>query len=303
MINKLEDILDQLKGDKKVVLSVAAAHDEEVLLAIQSAVEKDIIVPILIGEENKIRDISKEIKFDLNGIKIIQKHTIEECAEAAVKLVSSKEADFVMKGLLDTSVILKAVLNKEWGLRTDSLLSHVMVYEIPAYDKLLVTTDGGMNIAPDYDQKVKILKNAIEATKPLGLEEIKVACLAAKEKVNPKMPATVDAKALQEAGERGEFGEGVIVEGPLAFDLAVSKEAAKIKGFESRVAGKTDIMLMPTIEVGNGIGKTLTYFAGGKSAGIIMGAKAPIVLVSRADSHESKLYSIAYGALIAGHNK
>ncbi|HBI92082.1 MAG: bifunctional enoyl-CoA hydratase/phosphate acetyltransferase [Terrisporobacter othiniensis] len=303
MINKLEDILDQLKGDKKVVLSVAAAHDEEVLLAIQSAVEKDIIVPILIGEENKIREISKEIKFDLNGIKIIQKDTIEECAEAAVKLVSSKEADFVMKGLLDTSVILKAVLNKEWGLRTDSLLSHVMVYEIPAYDKLLVTTDGGMNIAPDYDQKVKILKNAIEATKPLGLEEIKVACLAAKEKVNPKMPATVDAKALQEAGERGEFGEGVIVEGPLAFDLAVSKEAAKIKGFESRVAGKTDIMLMPTIEVGNGIGKTLTYFAGGKSAGIIMGAKAPIVLVSRADSHESKLYSIAYGALIAGHNK
>ncbi|UPA30082.1 bifunctional enoyl-CoA hydratase/phosphate acetyltransferase [Terrisporobacter glycolicus] len=303
MINKLEDMLDQLKGDKKVVLSVAAAHDEEVLLAIQSAVEKDIIVPILIGEENKIREISKEIKFDLNGIKIIQKDTIEECAEAAVKLVSSKEADFVMKGLLDTSVILKAVLNKEWGLRTDSLLSHVMVYEIPAYDKLLVTTDGGMNIAPDYDQKVKILKNAIEATKPLGLEEIKVACLAAKEKVNPKMPATVDAKALQESGERGEFGEGVIVEGPLAFDLAVSKEAAKIKGFESRVAGKTDIMLMPTIEVGNGIGKTLTYFAGGKSAGIIMGAKAPIVLVSRADSHESKLYSIAYGALIAGHNK
>lgn len=303
MINKLEDILDQLKGDKKVVLSVAAAHDEEVLLAIQSAVEKDIIVPILIGEENKIREISKEIKFDLNGIKIIQKDTIEECAEAAVKLVSSKEANFVMKGLLDTSVILKAVLNKEWGLRTDSLLSHVMVYEIPAYDKLLVTTDGGMNIAPDYDQKVKILKNAIEATKPLDLEEINVACLAAKEKVNPKMPATVDAKALQEAGERGEFGEGVIVEGPLAFDLAVSKEAAKIKGFESRVAGKTDIMLMPTIEVGNGIGKTLTYFAGGKSAGIIMGAKAPIVLVSRADSHESKLYSIAYGALIAGHNK
>ncbi len=303
MINKLEDILQQLKGDKKVILSVAAAHDEEVLLAIQSAVEKNIIVPILIGEENKIRDISKEIGFNLDGIKIIQKNTIEECAEAAVKLVSSKEADFVMKGLLDTSIILKAVLNKEWGLRTDSLLSHVMVYEIPAYDKLLVTTDGGMNIAPDYEQKVKILKNAIEATKPLGLEEIKVACLAAKEKVNPKMQATVDARALEEACEKGEFGEGIIVEGPLAFDLAVSKEAAQIKGFKSKVAGETDIMLMPTIEVGNGIGKALTYFAGGKSAGIIMGAKAPIVLVSRADSHESKLYSIAYGALIAGHNK
>ena len=303
MINKLEDILNQLKGNEKVLLSVAAAHDEEVLLAIKEAVEKEIIIPILIGDENKIKEISKKIGFNLDGIKIIQKDTIEECAKTAVKLVSSKKADFVMKGLLDTSVILKAVLNKEWGLRTDSLLSHVMVYEVPTYNKLLVTTDGGMNISPDYEQKVKILKNAIEATNPLGLTNIKVACLAAKEKVNPKMQATVDAKALQEAGNRGEFGDNVIVEGPLAFDLAVSKEAAKIKGFESKVAGETDIMLMPTIEVGNGIGKALTYFAGAKSAGIIMGAKAPIVLVSRADSHESKLYSIAYGALIAKHNK
>ena len=303
MINKLDDMLKKLKGDKRVNLSVAAAHDEEVLLAIKSAVEMEIITPILIGEENKIREISKEINFDLSKFKIINKETIEECAETAVKLVSSGEADFAMKGLLDTSVILKAVLNKEWGLRTDSLLSHVMVYEVPSYDKLLVTTDGGMNIAPDYNQKVKILKNAIEATKPLGLKHIKVACLAAKEKVNSKMQATVDARALQEAGERGEFGKDVTVEGPLAFDLAVSKEAAKVKGFKSKVSGETDIMLMPTIEVGNGIGKALTYFAGAKSAGIIMGAKAPIVLVSRADSHESKLYSIAYGALIAGHNK
>lgn len=303
MINKLDDMLKKLKGDKRVTLSVAAAHDEEVLLAIKSAVEMEIITPILIGQEHKIRKISKEINFDLDNVKIINKETIEECAEIAVKLVSSGEADFVMKGLLDTSVILKAVLNKEWGLRTDSLLSHVMVYEVPSYDKLLVTTDGGMNIEPDYDQKVKILKNAIEATKPLGLKHIKVACLAAKEKVNSKMQATVDARALQEAGERGEFGKDVTVEGPLAFDLAVSKEAAKVKGFKSKVSGETDIMLMPTIEVGNGIGKALTYFAGAKSAGIIMGAKAPIVLVSRADSHESKLYSIAYGALIAGHNK
>ena len=303
MINKLDDMLKKLKGDKRVTLSVAAAHDEEVLLAIKSAVEMEIITPILIGEENKIREISKEINFDLSKFKIINKGTIEECAEIAFKLVSSGEVDFVMKGLLDTSVILKAVLNKEWGLRTDSLLSHVMVYEVPSYDKLLVTTDGGMNIEPDYDQKVKILKNAIEATKPLGLKHIKVACLAAKEKVNSKMQATVDARALQEAGERGEFGNDVTVEGPLAFDLAVSKEAAKVKGFKSKVSGETDIMLMPTIEVGNGIGKALTYFAGAKSAGIIMGAKAPIVLVSRADSHESKLYSIAYGALIAGHNK
>ena len=303
MIKKLDQMLDALKGSDKVVLSVAAAHDEEVLLAIKSAVQMDIITPILVGQEQKIRKISEEINFDLNGIKIIDKETIEECAETAVKLVSSKEADFVMKGLLDTSVILKAVLNKEWGLRTDSLLSHVMVYEADFYPKLLVTTDGGMNIAPDYEQKVKILKNAIKATEPLGLETIKVAALAAKEKVNPKMQATVDAKALEDACKQGEFGDNVIVEGPLAFDLAVSEEACKIKGFKTQVGGDVDIMLMPTIEVGNGIGKAFTYAAGAKSAGIIMGAKAPIVLVSRADSHESKLYSIAYGAIVAAHKK
>ena len=303
MIKKLDQMLDVLKGSEKVVLSVAAAHDEEVLLAIKSATEMNIITPILVGQEDKIRKISDEINFDLNGIKIIDKETIEECAEVAVKLVSSKEADFVMKGLLDTSVILKAVLNKEWGLRTDSLLSHVMVYEADFYPKLLVTTDGGMNIAPNYEQKVKILKNAIKATEPLGLETIKVCALAAKEKVNPKMQATVDAKELEDAWKNGEFGENVIVEGPLAFDLAVSKEACEVKGFKTEVGGDVDIILMPTIEVGNGIGKAFTYAAGAKSAGIIMGAKAPIVLVSRSDTHESKLYSIAYGAIVAAHKK
>lgn len=303
MIKKLDEMLEVLNDMDKVVLSVAAAHDEEVLLAIKSATKMGIIKPILVGDEDKIRAISQEINFDLNKIKIINKETIEECAEAAVKLVSSKEADFVMKGLLDTSIILKAVLNKEWGLRTDSLLSHVMVYEADFYTKLLVITDGGMNIAPNYEQKVKILKNAIKATEPLGLETIKVAALAAKEKVNPKMQATVDAKALEDACKNGEFGENVIVEGPLAFDLAVSKEACKVKGFKTEVGGNVDIMLVPTIEVGNGIGKALTYAAGAKSAGIIMGAKAPIVLVSRADTHESKLYSIAYGAIVAAHKK
>lgn len=303
MIKKLDQMLDVLKGSEKVVLSVAAAHDEEVLLAIKSATEMNIITPILVGQEDKIRKISDEINFDLNGIKIIDKENIEECAEVAVKLVSSKEADFVMKGLLDTSVILKAVLNKEWGLRTDSLLSHVMVYEADFYPKLLVTTDGGMNIAPNYEQKVKILKNAIKATEPLGLETIKVCALAAKEKVNPKMQATVDAKELEDACKNGEFGENVIVEGPLAFDLAVSKEACEVKGFKTEVGGDVDIILMPTIEVGNGIGKAFTYAAGAKSAGIIMGAKAPIVLVSRSDTHESKLYSIAYGAIVAAHKK
>ncbi|WP_195940562.1 bifunctional enoyl-CoA hydratase/phosphate acetyltransferase [Romboutsia sp. 1001713B170131_170501_G6] len=299
MIKDLHDMLDKLKQEEKVILSVAAAEDREVLLAIKDAVNKEVIQPILVGQADKIKSISNDINFELEGITIIDSPSIEESAKIAVELVSKQEADFVMKGLLDTSILLKSVLNKEYGLRTESLLSHVMIYQLENYHKLLILTDGGMNISPDYEQKEKILKNTIQAAKCLGMDEIKVACLAAKEKVNPKMQATVDARLLQEACKEGKFGEGVIVEGPLAFDLAISKESSEIKGFKSEVSGDTDILLVPNIEVGNGIGKSFTYMANAKSAGIIMGAKAPVVLVSRADSHESKLYSIAYGALIA----
>ena len=300
MIKKLDDIFDELKScDKKAVLSVAAAHDEEVLLAVKDACDMNIIKAILIGEEEKIRKIASEINFDLSDVEVINESDLKLCAEKAVKLVSSGKADYVMKGLLDTSIILKEVLNKEYGLRTDSLLSHVMIYEVPSYHKLLILTDGGMNIDPDVSQKKKIADNAIKAAKSLGIENVKVACLAAKEKVNPKMQATLDADELKSMCKDGMFGKGVVVEGPIAFDLAVSKEACKIKGYESEVGGDADILLVPTIETGNGIGKALTYMANAKSAGIIMGAKAPIVLVSRADTHESKLYSIAYGAIAA----
>lgn len=300
MIKKLDDIFNELKScDKKAVLSVAAAHDEEVLLAVRDACDMNIIKAILIGKEDKIRKIASEINFDLSDVEIINESDLKLCAEKAVKLVSSGKADYVMKGLLDTSIILKEVLNKEYGLRTDSLLSHVMIYEVPSYHKLLILTDGGMNIDPDVSQKKKIADNAIKAAKSLGIDTVKVACLAAKEKVNTKMQATLDADELKSMCKDGMFGNGVVVEGPIAFDLAVSKEACKIKGYESEVGGDADILLVPTIETGNGIGKALTYMANAKSAGIIMGAKAPIVLVSRADTHESKLYSIAYGAIAA----
>lgn len=298
MIKKLDDIFNELKScDKKAVLSVAAAHDEEVLLAVKDACEMDIIKATLIGEEDKIRKIASEINFNLDNVEVIDESDLKLCAEKAVKLVSSGKADYVMKGLLDTSIILREVLNKEYGLRTDSLLSHVMIYEVPSYHKLLILTDGGMNIDPDVSQKKKIADNAIKAAKSLGINTVKVACLAAKEKVNPKMQATLDADELKSMCKDGMFGNGVIVEGPIAFDLAVSKDACKIKGYESEVGGDADILLVPTIETGNGIGKALTYMANAKSAGIIMGAKAPVVLVSRADTHESKLYSIAYGAI------
>lgn len=299
MVKELKDMLDILKGEEKVILSVAAAEDKEVLLSVKDAVEKEIIEPILVGDKEKIILISQEIKFNLDGIKIINSNSIEESAKIAVELVSKNEANFVMKGILDTSVLLKSVLNKDYGLRTDSLLSHVMIYQLENYHKLLLLTDGGMNIYPNYEQKELILKNSVQAAKALGMDTVKVACLAAKEKVNPKMQATVDGDLLQKASIEGKFGENVIVEGPVAFDIAVSKEASEIKGFKSEIAGDVDVLLVPTIEMGNGIGKSFTYMANAKSAGVIMGAKAPIVLVSRADSAESKLYSIAYGALIA----
>ena len=299
LVKKLKEILDILKGEEKLILSVAAAEDKEVLQAIKDAVEKQIIEPILVGDGDKIKLISEKINFDLTGIKILNSNNIEESAKIAVELVATKNADFVMKGILDTSILLKSVLNKEYGLRTESLLSHVVAYQMENYHKLLLITDGGMNISPNYEQKEMILKNAIQAAKALGIDTIKVACLAAKEKVNPKMQATVDGHLLQEASINGKFGRNVIVEGPLSFDIALSKEASDIKGSKSEVSGDIDILLVPIIEVGNGIGKSFTYMANAKSAGVIMGAKAPIVLVSRSDSAESKLYSIAYGALIA----
>ena len=299
MVKKLKEIFDILKGEEKLILSVAAAEDKEVLKAVKDAVEKQIIEPILVGDGDKIKLISEKINFDLTGIKILNSNNIEESAKIAVELVATKNADFVMKGILDTSILLKSVLNKEYGLRTESLLSHVVAYQMENYHKLLLITDGGMNISPNYEQKEMILKNAIQAAKALGIDTIKVACLAAKEKVNPKMQATVDGRLLQEASINGKFGRNVIVEGPLSFDIALSKESSDMKGFKSEVSGDIDILLVPNIEVGNGIGKSFTYMANAKSAGVIMGAKAPIVLVSRSDSAESKLYSIAYGALIA----
>lgn len=299
MIKKLDDIMIKLKNDTKMRLAVAAAEDKEVLHAVFDAKKENIIEPILVGDVEKIKKITEELGISLDDVEVISTSSLEESAKTAVKLVADKKADFVMKGLLDTSILLKSVLDKDYGLRTNSLLSHVMIYEIPAYHKLLILTDGGMNIAPTYEQKEKILMNSIQAARSLELDIVKVACLAAKEKVSPKMEATVDADKLSQAGKQGIFGENVIVEGPLAFDLAVSRESADVKKFESNVSGDVDILVVPTIEVGNGIGKSLTYMANAKSAGIIMGAKAPVVLVSRADSHESKLYSIAYGALVA----
>lgn len=295
----LSELIESVKSKPMMRLAVAASQDEEVLMAVVEAAEKGIIEPILVGDMEQTKKIALEHGLDISKYESINETDLIKSAITSVKLVSEGKADFLMKGIIDTSILLKEVLNKEYGLRTDSLLSHVMVYEIPTYHKLIFLTDGGMNIEPNYEQKIKIVENSVKACQALGNESIKVAMLAAKEKVNDKMQATVDAANIQKYFENEGKIEGVIVEGPLALDLAISEEAAKVKNFNSQIAGDADVLVVPTIEMGNGIGKTLTYFANAESAGVIMGAKAPVVLVSRADSHEAKLNSIALGSLVA----
>lgn len=301
MIKSLDELLE-LKGNK-MKLAVVACQDEDVLGAVVESAEMGISDPILIGSKQETFEIAEKLGLDISTFRFIESSSLEEAAETGVRLISAGEADYLMKGLVDTSILLKAVLNKEWGLRTDSLLSHVMVYEISTYHKLLYLTDGGMNLYPDVEEKAKIIDNASAVARAMGNEKIKVAVLAAKEKVNPKMQATVDAAELERLGKEGRFGDDVIVEGPMALDLALSKEAVQVKRFPGEVAGDADILLVPNIEMGNGIGKAITYLAGGKSAGIIMGAKVPVILVSRADDKETKLYSIALGNMIAKYSR
>ncbi len=300
MIKDLKQLIEAAQTGEKMVLAVAAAEDAHVLEAVEEARDLGIIEAKLVGDLDAISVVAEELDIDLSTYDVYEAESLEEAAQKAVKLVREGKADFLMKGLIDTSILMKAVLDKDNGLRTSSLLSHVMIYEVPTYHKLLLLSDGGMNIAPTLEQKKQIVDNGVIVGSALGIEPVKVACLAAKEKVSEKMQATVDAAAL---AETFSGAEDRIVEGPLAFDLAVSKEAAETKGFKSQIAGDVDFLLVPTIEMGNGIGKSLTYMANAESAGIVMGAKAPIVLVSRADSASAKLYSIALGRMIAAHKE
>lgn len=299
MIKRIHELVDQAVQGKRMRLAVASAQDMDVLESVLEAEKLGIVTPVLVGDRSEIERLAKEAGMDVSKTEIVDVAGLEEQANEAVRLVSEGKADFLMKGLVDTSIILKALLKKEYGLRTGSLLSHVMVYESSFYDKLLFLTDGGMNILPSLEEKVSIINNAVRCTRSFGYPRTHVACLAAKEKVSEKMQATVDAAKLQEMSERGEFGADVVVEGPLALDIAISEEAAKTKGFKSKLAGDVDILLVPSIEMGNGIGKCMTYLGGAKSAGVIVGAKVPVVMTSRADSAEIKLHSIAFGVLVS----
>ena len=300
MINNFEELLSAVKSNKTMILAVAAAQDKDVLEAVRAAAEMKLVEPILVGEEDRIIEILSQLGIPQDKYKIIDEPDLINSAKKAVSLVREGEADFLMKGLIQTADIMRAVLDKENGLRTDSLISHVMVYGVDTYPKFLFLTDGGINVAPDLEQKVKILENAITVCKAMGIERIHASCIAGAEIVNPKIPATVDAKAIADMKDKWD-SLNVVVEGPVALDLAISKEACEHKGYKGEGGGKADILLVPYYEVGNALGKSLTYFANSKSAGVIMGAKTPIVLVSRADSAETKLLSIALGSIIAAN--
>jgi phosphate butyryltransferase len=297
MIKSFVDLISlaQEKGKKR--LSVAVAEDKPVLEAVKAAVDLNIVQPILVGDKLKIEEISKEIGLDLSNVEIIDEKDGILAARKATELVSSEKADILMKGLIDTSIIMKQVLDKEIGLRTGKIISHVAVFDVNTYHKIFLVTDAAMNISPDLDQKKGIIENSVELAHALGIDIPKIAVVAAKEKVSPKMEATVHAKELADMNSNNQIKD-CIVEGPFALDNAISKEAAEHKGIKSVVAGDADILLMPDIEAGNVLYKSLTFLAGSKSAGIILGAKAPIVLTSRADSQEAKLHSIVLGVLL-----
>lgn len=275
---------------RKVV--VAAAQDPYVIQAVAEAGEKSIAESILVGDETEIRSIAESAEISLEGMPIIDEVDPVRAVSVAVQIVSSGEADILMKGYIHTDDFLRGVLNREYGLRTGSIMSHVFIAEISDMNRLLFITDGAMNVNPDLEQKAAILLNAVHLANIFGVSNPKVAVLAAVELVNPAMPATVEAACLAKMAERNQYVPSCTVEGPLAMDNAVSLIAAKHKKISGPVAGQADILLVPSIESGNMLVKSIVYLGAHRLMGLLVGAKAPVVLTSRADTTESKLLSI-----------
>ncbi len=284
-------------GTKKV--AVAVAQDSAVLEAVKAAKERKIAEAILVGDEAKIKEIASSMDMDLSGFEIINVEDTTQAALTAVKLVHEGKADMYMKGLIDTKGFLKSVLDKEVGLRTGKPLSHVCVFDIEGIDHLLFLTDVAFIPYPTLEDKINIIHNTLEITSACGIENPKVAPLAAVEVVNPKMPATVEADELTQMNQRGEI-TGCIVDGPLSLDLAIDAEAAKHKGATGRaIQGDADILLFPDIHAGNLVYKCLVHTAKVVNGNILTGTKAPVILTSRSDDFETKVNSIALGAVVA----
>ncbi|HOC52547.1 MAG TPA: bifunctional enoyl-CoA hydratase/phosphate acetyltransferase [Caldisericia bacterium] len=299
MIKNFEELITEVKKTGKKRLSIAIPYEVEDLKALKFAKDEGIIEPILIGKKDEIKKFYEKAEISLDA-EIIEESDYYKAVELSVSMVRDGKADLLMKGLVKTPELLHAVLDKDKGIRKEKVLSHVGVLQCSRYPKLITMSDGGMIIAPTLDQKVEILKNAVFVSKALGVEIPKVALLSAIEIVNPDMPSSLDAALITMMAKRGQI-KGAIVDGPLAFDNAISKWAAEVKGIKSDVAGDADVFIVPNIEAGNIFFKILNYLSDGYSAGVVIGATAPVILPSRSDSKESKYYSIALGCLISNY--
>lgn len=302
MIHSFEELIREVKAFEPKTIAVAAAQDTDVLLSVENARRLGIANAVLVGDLSEIEKIALDINIDVKNFSLIDvKDKIEAC-RVAVGLVRQGKAALPMKGFVDTSVILKAVLDTECGLRTGNLISHVGALEVSGFDRLFLVSDSAMTIAPSLEDKVDIINNSVRVAHALGIEVPKIAVLCAVEKVNVKMPATLDAEKLTLMNEEGLI-TGCMVKGPLALDNAISPEAAQHKGINHPVAGYADILIAPDIEAGNILNKSMEYFAKAEKAGILMGARTPIILTSRASSDRSKLHSIALGLLVAAREE
>ena len=296
---KYEQLLVRCRSLEAVPTAVAHPCEQTALEGALEAAEKGLIEPILVGPAQKINEIARQHGIDLGGARIVDVPHSHASAAKAVEMVRRGEAELLMKGSLHTDELLGAVVARETGLRTARRISHVFIMDVPTYHKVLIITDAAINIAPVLEDKVDICQNAIDLAVSLGLKEPKVAILAAVETVTSKMPATVDAAALCKMADRGQI-TGAVLDGPLAFDNAISKEAARIKRIASQVAGDPDILLVPDLESGNMLAKQLSFLANADSAGLVLGARVPIILTSRADSVRSRIASCAV-AMLAAH--
>lgn len=295
------DILYSKLISQQHKIAVACAHDEDVLSAVYQAKKANISDAILVGDQVLIKSILANHNWDLN-FEIIHESDKEKAVKQCIQLIHSKKANILMKGIVDTSVLLKQVVSSDSGLKASPVLAHVSIFKVPTLDRLMVMSDGAMNIQPNLEQKAHIIAHCVEVAKAIELNPIRVGVICAVEKVNPKMECTVHAVDLKKMNELGLIKD-CIVDGPFAIDNAVSIEAAKHKGITSSNAGLINVLLHANIEAGNVMYKTITYLAQGETAGVVMGATVPIVVTSRADSDKNKLNSIALAALIAQQQK
>ena len=297
-ISSFVELMAEAKKAGPRMVAIAAPHEEEILRSAVAAEEEGIANYTLVGDRERIRSVAADKGLDVSRMMVINEPDPRTAARKVMELLRMGHADLAMKGKIETGDFLRAALDREMGLRVGRLFSHVAVFEIPGFDRLLFVTDSGVVVAPTMEQKVEIVQNAISVAQRLGVKQPKVAILAATEIVNPKIPTTMDAANLAKMADRGQI-QGGLVDGPLALDNAISPESVAIKGIKSAVAGSADILVTPDVEAGNMLAKAITYFARGKMAGVVVGAKTPLIVASRSDPHETKLISTALGVLLA----